>query len=379
MTLNLIEMRSLISTFIAALLPMLICANTFDHEPARDTSNAVVVYDADARFIPHASYTAEYYSHIIDSLVRLDTIPVALVNQLNVYRSLAIREPGELAAVIDSIFESPAVPKPVLNAVNIYMAAIEDAMRAPSGFAAYIPEDESPFPANAFYENWNTDIPNPFRNNLAAFDSTLKLLLVDTAANCGFHTPFPGVVTSHFGWRYGRNHNGIDIDLEVWDPVHAAFPGVVRVAKFYKGFGRVVVVRHHNGLETLYAHLHRFKVSPGDEVEAGDIIGLGGSSGNSSGSHLHFEVRFQGVPIKPSQIIDFKNHRVKADEITLYKSGAFLAVSQFGHEKIYEVRQGDYLYKIARECGTSIDQICELNQIARNETLTIGQKLRVGS
>jgi murein DD-endopeptidase MepM/ murein hydrolase activator NlpD len=211
------------------------------------------------------------------------------------------------------------------------------------------------------------------------------LLLIDKEKNCGFHIPSPGIVTSHFGWRYGRNHNGTDIDLQVWDPVRAAFPGVVRVAKNYKGYGRVVVIRHYNGLETLYAHLHRFKCEPGTIVEAGDIIGLGGSSGNSTGSHLHFEIRFQGVPIKPNAIIDFKNNCLRSEVIDLRKSGAFLAViattptGPKNNVLVYQVQKGDYLYKIAREHGTTVEKLCEINRLSKNETLTVGRKLRLGT
>lgn len=343
----------------------------------RDTSSAVVVYDASATFIPNATLGANDYSALIDSLLMLDSVPLTLVNQLNVYRSLAGKSKYELDVIIDSLFALDVVPQPVLNAVNIYMVAAEDFLSAPTGFAAYVPYSANPFPADAFYSDWNEAVPNPFRNNLALFDSTLQLLLVDEESNCGFQSPFEGVVTSNFGWRYGRNHNGIDIDLEVWDPVHAAFPGVVRVARNYAGFGRVVVVRHHNGLETIYAHLHRFKVKSGDEVEAGDVIGLGGSSGNSTGSHLHFEVRFQGVPIKPSQIIDFKNHCLRSDRLLLQKSGAFLSAVPAG-QNTYEVRSGDYLYKIARQFGTTVDVICSLNGLQRNQSLKTGQKLIVG-
>src|SRR5690606_3873185 len=148
----------------------------------------------------------------------------------------------ELTLVIDRILDMEVVNQPVLNAVNIYISAMGDAITGPSGFYAYVPQSSAPYPSDYFYKDWNTEIPNPYRNNLSKFDSTLNLMLVDTVDNCGFYPPFKGVVTSHFGWRYGRNHNGIDIDLEVWDPVHSAFAGVVRVAKFYQGFGRVVVV-----------------------------------------------------------------------------------------------------------------------------------------
>lgn len=348
----------------------------------RDTVPAVVVYNAENLFIPKVTYTAEDYSHFIDSLISLDTVPLSLINQMSIYRMLASHEADQLDAVIDSIFESDFIAEPVLNAINSYMAAMHDALLKPTGFAAYVPVSESRYPANAFYESWNTGVPNPHRNNLSTFDTTLHLLLIDTLANCGFVPPIRGVVTSLFGHRYGRNHNGIDLDLEVWDPVSAAFPGVVRVAQYYKGYGRVVVIRHYNGLETIYAHLHRFKVNPGDEVEAGDIIGLGGSSGHSTGSHLHFEIRFQGVPIPPSDIIDFEKFELKTPLVALQRDGVYLkAVSEneSGEQKIYEVKQGDYLYKIAQEFGTTVKKICDLNGIRAKSNIYKGQVLVVGT
>jgi len=343
----------------------------------RDTSSAVVVYDADVQFMPKADFSPIHYNRVIDSLILLDTVPVELVNQLSIYRALSERNARDLPAVIDSIFESEYVPTSSLNAINLYMAVMDRALDQPSAFATYVPYDDSPYPSNYFYGEWNTQVPNPFRNNLSRFDSTLTLLLVDSTANCGFEVPFEGVVTSNFGWRYGRNHNGIDIDLEVWDPVKSAFPGVVRVARYYKGFGRVVVVRHYNGLETLYAHLHRFKVKPGDIIEAGDTVGLGGSSGNSTGSHLHFEIRFQGVPIKPSQVINFRTNQLRSNVIHLSRSGAFLSAVPETRE--YQVKKGDYLYRVARLFGMTVEELCAMNGIKRSETLVPGQKLIVGT
>ncbi len=367
-----------------------------NEEARRDTASAVVVYNAETWFIPSTKYDVNYYNHLIDSLVRLDVIPVNLVNQLNVYRNLSKYERNQLLNVVDSIFESDNVPRSVVNAVNIYLSSIEEERNTPKGFYAFVPASRSTRPAGAFYTDWNTDVPYPTRNNLSKFDSTLTLLLVDKDQDCGYAIPREGVLTSHFGWRWGRNHNGTDLDLEVWDPVVAAFPGVVRVARNYKGYGRVVVIRHYNGLETLYAHLHRFKVKTGDAVEAGDVIGLGGSSGASTGSHLHFEVRFQGVPINPASIFNFRTGTLRQEHVVLERSGAVLAVvpenrkpqGQAKNEMLasaskagswYEVKKGDYLYKIAREQGLSVEYICAANKLSPNKPLYVGQKLRLGS
>lgn len=379
-----------LALFAALIFPFLAIAGlpkkgdpSAQDETRRDSCLAVAHYDAQTAFVPLPDYDVHFYTQVIDSLVMLDTIPVSLVNQLNVYRNLTKRTRADLAHVIDSIFESPQVPQSVVNAVNLYLTSMETAWAAPSGFYAHVPLSGSPYPADAFYGHWNTHTPHPMRNNLAQLDSSITLRLVDEAQDCGFEVPFKGVLTSHFGWRWGRSHNGTDIDLEVWDPVVSAFPGVVRVARNYKGYGRVVVVRHYNGLETLYAHLHRFKVKSGDEVDAGQVIGLGGSSGNSTGSHLHFEVRFQGVPINPASMINFRKGSLKQEVIQLERDGAVLAVvrpEDKGHpDLVYEVKKGDYLYKIAHEYGVSVEELCISNGLRKNQPLRVGQKLRLRS
>ena len=212
-----------------------VLGNFTEPEASRDTTTAVVIYNAETRFLPQEKFTAIDYTRMIDSLVMLDTVPVHLINQLSIYSVLADKDAVELELIIDSIFDLDNVPQPVLNAVNMYMTTMEEVLARPRGFYAYVPESDSPYPSDIFYKDWNTEVPNPYRNNLSLFDSTMHLMLVDSAQNCGFYPPRKGIVTSHFGWRYGRNHNGIDLDLAVWDPVYAAFPGVVRVSKYYKG------------------------------------------------------------------------------------------------------------------------------------------------
>ena len=153
---------------------------------------------------------------------------------------------------------------------------------------------------------------------------------------------------------------------------------MVRIARNHNGYGRVVIIRHYNGLETLYAHLHRFKVKSGDIVQAGQVIGLGGSSGRSTGSHLHFEVRYRGKPLNPKSIIDFNNNRLISDSIRLIRTKwSYVAVPK-GID-FHTVIRGESLFKIARKYGTTIQRLCTLNGIRRNKPLRVGQKIMIGS
>jgi len=168
----------------------------------------------------------------------------------------------------------------------------------------------------------------------------------------------------------------MDIDLEVWDTVKAAFPGMIRVARWYEGYGRVVVIRHWNGLETVYAHLHRIKVKPGDMVESGAFIGYGGSSGHSTGSHLHFECRFKGIPLNPSSFISFEQNRLLNDTLILRKMQWNYASYPEG-SKFYTVHRGDFLYKIANQFGITVKKLRDLNGLNQHSIISVGQKLRV--
>jgi murein DD-endopeptidase MepM/ murein hydrolase activator NlpD len=153
---------------------------------------------------------------------------------------------------------------------------------------------------------------------------------------------------------------------------------VVRYAGTCGGFGRLVVVRHYNGLETYYAHLHRLKVKSGDVVDAGDVIGLGGNSGHSTGSHLHFEVRFKGIPIDPSHLIAVADGELLCDTLVLKKTRWSYAAYPMG-TRFHTVGKGEHLYAIAEQYGTSIDALCELNGISRRTHLRIGQRLMVSA
>lgn len=232
------------------------------------------------------------------------------------------------------------------------------------------------------------------KNDLSKLKDTISINLIDSKHPL-FVPPVPGIVTSRYGFRHGRYHNGIDLDLETGDTVRSAWDGRVRYAKYNGGgFGNLVIVRHYNGFETFYAHLSEILVSPDQEVKAGEFIGLGGNTGRSYGSHLHFEVRFYDAPINPEQIINFEAKVVKESTIKLHR-GLFrpgakptdqeehgesytnVARASARARRYYRVRNGDTLSEIAVRNNTTVSRICSLNGIRPTKTLQVGQSLRV--
>ena len=169
-------------------------------------------------------------------------------------------------------------------------------------------------PAADVYEDFDTTVVHAEKFDVLNFNDTVRIPMT------GYVHPFNGNITSGFGFRKYRYHLGMDIDLNIGDSVKCAFDGEVRIAQRSKTYGYVVVVRHPNGLETYYAHLSKLLVKPNEVVKAGTILGLGGNTGHSFGSHLHFEVRYRGQPINPNYLIDFQKKCVRADTYNLTKS-----------------------------------------------------------
>jgi hypothetical protein len=242
-------------------------------------------------------------------------------------------------------------------------------------------------PATHLYGVWDTIVIDPYRSELFKSPNFQIELTLQDSDDCFFYPPCIGPQTSGFGVRkWGRRykyHYGIDINLETGDPVFAAFDGVVRIAKLSYDYGYVVVLRHYNGLETLCAHFSKLLVSPGQTVRAGDVIGLGGSTGRSTGSHLHFEIRFMGKQIDPARLIAFERKCLVSNTVTLDKTyfkhftDPKIPKATAGGGRYYTVRKGDNLGKIAARYRTSVSKLCKLNRITTKTILRPGRKLRI--
>jgi murein DD-endopeptidase MepM/ murein hydrolase activator NlpD len=229
-------------------------------------------------------------------------------------------------------------------------------------------------PAYDIYCNWNTQVIHPYKYDVTKKRDTTVINLTDEES-CGYFHPIEGHITSQFGPRGGRYHYGIDIKLQTGDSVYCAFDGAVRIAQRSKTYGNVVVVRHKNGLETLYAHLEKISVEVGENIYAGEVIGLGGNTGRSTGSHLHFEVRFKGEPINPNDLICFSDYKLKTDIFSIHsKNFDYLVKARTA--RYHTIKSGDTLSKVAKKYGTSVSALCRLNGIKPSTILRTGKKLR---
>lgn len=251
-------------------------------------------------------------------------------------------------------------------------------------------------PASEMYEGaWSSRGVNANRVPLDKMQDSVNFDL------SGYVHPIEGELTSVFGPRPRRYHYGVDIELDNGDPIVSAWDGKVRVTSYDRGgYGSYIVVRHDNGLETIYGHLSDIKVFEGQIVRAGQIIGLGGSTGRSTGPHLHFETRFLGNPINPERFIDFENSEIWAEHYFMTKEVAFDYIqytrnpgryysrdsrdyqyhnkkSAKNRTKTHKVRKGETLSHIADKYNVSIKTICRRNGIKRNALLRPGQSIKI--
>lgn len=255
-------------------------------------------------------------------------------------------------------------------------------------------------PASELYANWDnryahraTELPETYRIDLRHF-------CMPTTSR---------VITSNFGSRWGGQHKGLDIKVYIGDTIRSAFSGKVRIVRYEGGgYGKYIVIRHNNGLETIYGHLSKQLVKENQEVRAGDVIGLGGNTGRSTGSHLHFETRLCGVALNPALMFDFREQDVTGDyyafDKATYDSESITATRLRGKQdgsaiarenkaedfatndrmtsglkdqvQYHKVAKGETLDAIAKKRGVTIDKICKLNHISKTKRLRPGQILR---
>lgn len=249
-------------------------------------------------------------------------------------------------------------------------------------------DDIEPEP-DIYTEGWNSKRVNPFREadvpNSKVIDVT------------GYHMPCPGKPTSNYGYRarFGRMHKGIDLHIRSNDTIYAAFDGKVRLTNYEaRGYGNYVIIRHPNDLETVYGHLNKFLVKPDQVVKAGDPIALGGSTGRSTGPHLHFETRYMGYAINPSAIFDFANQTTHTDTYTFTKKTYTQARNYAPSRELakaekenpyksaeqrssYTVKRGDTLSSIARAYGLSSTTLRKINNMTSTDLIRVGQVLKL--
>ena len=217
--------------------------------------------------------------------------------------------------------------------------------------------EQSAYPGLSLYPTWNNEYVQAYGD--AIVPESYKVDLT------GFCMP-----TTH-----------TKITDVIGDTIRAAFDGKVRVVKNQgrRGYGKYIVIRHDNGLETVYGHLSKQIVEINQLVKAGEPIALGGNTGRSTGSHLHFETRFLGIPINPALMFDFEKQDIVADHYTFTKTKTSKGTARSmasGEGLFYKVKSGDTLSKIASRQGVSIDKLCQLNRITRKTILRPGQVLR---
>ena len=236
------------------------------------------------------------------------------------------------------------------------------------------------------YNSWVTTKAHPYKSSDVPESYRIDLR--------GFCMPTPSRnITSRFGYRpaFKRVHKGLDIKVLTGDTIVAAFDGKVRVVRYDAGgYGNYVVIRHNNGLETIYGHLSKQLVSSNQDVKAGEAIGLGGNTGRSFGSHLHFETRIAGEPINPELLFDFPAQDVTADFYTFHKNqsetnpnNTLAAQSEKAEDAIalnathfYKVGHGENLSSIAAKLGLSEEKLAKTNRMNTGTNLRTGQILR---
>jgi len=306
----------------------------------------------------------------------------------------------QLMLLIDHMFEATYMPpdlwsevmmetaKRNLSKINRQEFDVNASCSQPAGLhiEKLLPDSVAPasdpnmmflHPATNYYNEWDEDLSNLFKDEFTA-DTTFTLELENSEYGC-FNMPSWGPVSSAFGWRHNRYHKGIDIQLRKGDTVTCAFDGMVRFAQKKGGYGNIVIVRHYNGLETVYAHLYKIKVKEGQVLGAGELIGLAGSTGKSTGPHLHFEVRFMGAPVNPQYFISFDYGNLLFNTVVFKKNKAGLLSAFHPDTEFHTVEKGETFAEIANHYCTTTSKLRVLNNMAPKQYVRLkqGQTLRV--
>ena len=297
---------------------------------------------------------------------------VSLIYLLGIFQSLTAQNTAEIKQKLDSL-------------ANVY-----------TEYKLNNQLQKERFEATITNEKWDSINFDPYRSDIKIQPFEI------TFADSTYTSPIDGkkVITSRYGWRRGRAHKGIDIDLVTGDSVRSMFDGIVRFARYSSGHGRTVIVRHYNGLETAYAHLSEYQVKANDTVSAGDVIGIGGKSGNARGSHLHLITSYKGNYINPEYLFDFtKTNAVRNQNLWITKkwvtaqyhtskgqseldlltskSMADASHKEDSRKKIHVVRTGETLSGISDKYRIPLSRLCKTNSIRKTSLLKIGQKLVV--
>ncbi|MBQ5903692.1 MAG: peptidoglycan DD-metalloendopeptidase family protein [Alistipes sp.] len=326
----------------------------------------------------------------IDSLTKLVTPEqAARIDSIVAMRLRLARKRIESVPAIDSLAVLDTLPSGD-DAVQVVLFA--------NSTWKYIRNRAVQKDSTIFEKYWDNEKLFPYKD--VEYSSLPKSLVIDLVDSTnGYHTPYkPSPIRSRYGPRRGRAHQGVDLALKAGEPIYATFSGRVRISQYNKGgYGNLVIIRHDNGLETFYGHLSERMVEPNQWVEAGQVIGLGGSTGRSTGPHLHFETRYYGQSFDPERLIDFKSGTL-CRETFLLKRSYFSIYSRAGQDfedeianeeqdkkeqaereamRYHKIRSGDTLGAIARKYGTTVSNICRLNGIKSTTILRIGRTLRV--
>ena len=229
-----------------------------------------------------------------------------------------------------------------------------------------------------YYSVWDSRSVNPYRIDHSRFNDTVQVVLYDSLIGRHWSVPLKHTFrTDDFGPRKYRWHYGTDLELDIGDSIFASFDGIVRISTYAgNGYGNYIVLRHYNGLETLYAHLSKSLVDVGQYVKAGEYLGRGGSTGRSTGPHLHYEIRFEGTPMDPEYFYDFKEEAL-ISRVCLITESNFQYLNRARRVYYHRVSSGDTIGAISRKYRVPASRICKLNGISMKTRLKRGRKLRI--